>query len=184
VHQAQSAPVPPVADHQGVQTAAPAPTAADYGVYGAGARLTVARGSTEGRPVIRVALAHNGSNFSFDAAGSVLAVRFGAQYRIGAWLRTRVPGLTVCLRIKEITPEDPLMPVRTTETCMSPTAKWRHFRIMRTTIARGDKLVFSIYSYDAVKGDSFDIKRFTVMRKTAHGWKRVPAAFGDKRPTF
>jgi hypothetical protein len=35
-----------------------------------------------------------------------------------------------------------------------------------------------------VKGDSFDIKRFTVMRKTADGWKRVPAAFADKRPTF
>ena len=79
-------------------------------------------------------------------------------------------------------PKDPLTPVRTTETCMSPTTTWRHFRILRRTIARDDKLVFSIYSYNAVKGDNFEIKRFTVMRKTRDGWKRVDAAFGNKQP--
>ena len=28
--------------------------------------------------------------------------------------------------------------MRTTETCLSPTTEWRHFRILRRTIARGD----------------------------------------------
>jgi hypothetical protein len=153
-------------------------------VLGAGAKLTLMRDPVAGRPAIRVALAHNGSNFSFDAVGDVVAERVGLQYRIGAWLRTNAPGLTVCLRIKEISPKDRHTSVRTTETCMSPTTQWRHFRIMRKTIARGDKLVFSIYSYGATKGDSFEISRFTVLRKTTDGWKRVDAAFGDKRATL
>ena len=178
-HQPQNA---PVTSPTHVHVARPAPTVADYGVMGAGAKLTLVRDPVEGRPVIRVALAHNGSNFSFDAVGDVLAVQVGLRYRIGAWLRTDVPGMTVCLRIKEISPKDPLTPVRTTETCMSPTTTWRHFRILRRTIARDDKLVFSIYSYNAVKGDNFEIKRFTVMRKTRDGWKRVDAAFGNKQP--
>ena len=178
-HQPQNA---PVTSPTHVHVAQPAPTVADYGVMGAGAKLTLVRDPVEGRPVIRVALAHNGSNFSFDAVGDVLAVQVGLRYRIGAWLRTDTPGMTVCLRIKEISPKDPLTPVRTTETCMSPTTTWRHFRILRRTIARDDKLVFSIYSYNAVKGDNFEIKRFTVMRKTRDGWKRVDAAFGNKQP--
>jgi hypothetical protein len=183
-HQPKDTPVPSATHGQDFQPGEPSPTVSDYGVLGAGANLRLMHSQSGGRPVIRVTLAHDGSNFSLDAAGDVLAVRVGAQYRIGAWLRTKVPGLTLCLRIKEVSPKDPLTSVRTTETCMSPTTKWRHFRIMRTTIARGDKLVFSIYTYDAVKGDSFDIKRFTVMRRTVDGWKRVPAAFADKNSTF
>lgn len=162
----------------------PAPTLADYGVTGSGAKLVILPGGVDGRPAIRVALGHDGSQFSFGAVGDVLAQRVGLKYRIGAWLRTDTPGLTVCLRIKEISPKDPLISVRTTETCMSPSTTWRHFRILRRTIARGDKLVFSIYSYGAVRGDSFEINRFTVMRKTSDGWKRVDAAFGDKRSTL
>ena len=167
-----------------IQVAAPAPTVADYGVLGVGANLALVRDPVEGRPVIRVALAHSGSSFSFDAVGGVVAERVGLQYRIGAWLRTNAPGVTVCLRIKEISPRDRRTSVRTTERCLAPTTTWRHFRILRRTISRGDKLVFSIYSYGALKGDNFEISRFTVTRKTAEGWKRVDAAFGDKRPAL
>jgi len=159
-----------------------APTVADYGVSGKSARLTLLGNGVEGRPAIRVALSHNGSQFSFDAVGNVRVEHVGLQYRIGAWLRSDAPGLTVCLRIKEITAKDPLTSVRTTETCLSPTTQWRHFRILRRTIERGDKLVFSVYSYGAVQGDNFEIDGFTVLRKTPDGWKRVDSAFGSRRP--
>jgi hypothetical protein len=86
----------------------------------------------------------------------------------------------VCLRIAEVRAHDPLTSVRTTETCLNPTTTWRHFQILRSTIARGDKLVFSVYSFGAVAGDSFEIDRFVVVRKVAHGWKRVDAAFANR----
>jgi hypothetical protein len=164
------------------RAAQPAQRVADYGVSGKGARLTLVRNGVEGRPAIRVALAPGGAQFSFDAVGSVRAERVGLQYRIGVWLRSDAPGLTVCLRIKEITARDPLTSVRTTEACLSPTTEWRHFRMLRRTMARGDKLVFSIYSYGALPGDNFEIDGFSIMRRTPDGWKRVDSAFGNKRP--
>jgi hypothetical protein len=158
----------------------PAPTVADYGVAGKQSKLVLLKNPVDGRPAIRVSLARGSSQFSFDAIGTVRTERVGLQYRIGAWLRTNAPGMTVCLRIREISPKDPLTSVRTTETCFSPTTKWRHFQIIRRTVARGDKLVFSAYAYAAVQGDNFDIDGFTVMRKTSDGWKRVEAAFGNR----
>jgi hypothetical protein len=126
---------------------------------------------------VRVAIKRGESSFSFDATGTVQERHVGRAYRIGAWLRGETPGLTVCLRIEEVSKADPLTSVRTTETCVSPTTTWRHFRILRRTVARGDRLVFSIYSYGAASGDTFEIDGFTVMRKTADGWKRVDQAF-------
>jgi hypothetical protein len=156
-----------------------APTVADYGVKGEGAKLTLRYNGVGGGPAIRVGVAHNGS-FVFRAAGNVRVQRLGLLYRIGAWLRSDAPGVTVCLRIEEVSPKDPLSSVRTTETCLSPSAHWQHLRILRRTIARGDKLLFSVYSYGAVLGDSFEIDRFVVLRKTAHGWKRVDGVFSSR----
>jgi hypothetical protein len=159
-----------------------APTVADYGVKGRSARLTLRRDGVGGRPAIRVALALRAFQFEFQSAGNVDVDRAGATYRIGAWLRSDTPGVTVCLRIEEVSPKDPLTSVRTTETCLSPTTQWRHFRIVRRTLARGDKLRFSVYSYGADLGDSFEIARFVVLRQTRHGWKRVERAFASRRP--
>jgi hypothetical protein len=166
------APVAPVARH--------APSVADYGVTGRGAHLTLRNDGVDGKPAIRVALARRGSQFEFQSVGDVEVARVGLAYRIGAWLRSDAPGVTVCLRIEEVSPKDPLAAVRTTETCLSPTAEWRHFRILRRTLARGDKLVFSVYSYGAELGDSFEIDHFLVLRKTTHGWKRVDSAFAPQ----
>jgi len=127
----------------------------------------------------RVAIVPGASSFVFKAARSVVAGSGGRFYRIGTWLRTDAPGLTVCLRIQEVSPADPLTPVRTSESCLAPTAKWKHFRLYRRTLARGNRLVFSIYSFGAVAGDSFDVNGFTVERRVRLGWKRVDAAFGD-----
>lgn len=123
------------------------------------------------------------STFAFRASRSVTAGAGGRLYRIGAWLRSDVPGLTVCLRIEEMSPGDSLASVRTSESCLAPTADWKHFRLFRRTLARGNKLVFSIYSYGGLEGDRFDIDGFTVSRRVKlgakPGWKRVDAAFGD-----
>lgn len=160
----------------------PTPTVADLGVNGTGARLTLRHDGVSGAPSVRVALVPGRSTFAFNAGAAVRATRVGNAYRIGAWLRSAAPGVTVCLRIEEVTKKDPLRSVRTTETCVAPTTEWRHFRILRRTIAAGDKLVFSVYSYGAVGGDSFEISGFIVMRKTADGWKRVDEAFRGRRP--
>jgi hypothetical protein len=119
------------------------------------------------------------STFAFRASRSVVAGAGGRLYRIGAWLRSDAPGLTVCLRIQEVAPADRLTSVRSSESCLSPTTKWKRFRLFRRTLASGNKLVFSIYSYGATAGDSFEVDGFTVARRVKNGWKRVDAAFGD-----
>lgn len=156
------------------------PSVADYGILGSRARVTLGRRGVTGRASLRVAVVRGASTFAFSAAGTVRAGRVGSLYRIGAWLRTNAPGMTVCLRIEEVSKHDDVTPVRTTEACFSPTTKWQHFRIVRKTIMRGDQLRFSIYSYGAEKGDSFDIDGFTVLRKSQDGWKRVRDAFARR----
>src|SRR5205823_13877204 len=121
--------------------------------------------------------ARGASSFVFRADRSILAGSGGWLYRIGAWLRTDVPGLDVCLRIQEISPADPLISVRTSEACFTPTATWHHVRLYRRTLAPGNRLVFSIYSFGAAPGDSFDVDSFRVSRRVWKGWKRVTAAF-------
>jgi hypothetical protein len=174
----ESAPVPTAPPIPAVTKTAP--TVADYGVKGEGAKLTLRYNGVGGGAAIRVGAAHNGS-FVFRAAGNVRVLRVGLLYRIGAWLRSDMPGVTVCLRIQEVSAKDPLTSVRTTETCVSPSTHWQHFRILRRTLARGDKLRFSIYSYSAELGDNFEISHFVVLRKTAHGWKRVARAFASRQ---
>ena len=151
---------------------------------GTGAIVTLrAKHGVRGGLSFRVAARRGTSTFALRAERAVVAAAGGRLYRIGAWLRTDVPGLTVCLRIQEMSPGDSLTPVRTSETCLAPTAKWQHLRLYRRTLARGNRLVFSIYSYGAVASDSFEIDRFRVARRVNVGtklrWKRVRAAFAD-----
>lgn len=153
------------------------PTIADYGVKAARASLSLRSDGVTGRPAVRVALAGQHSQFSFEAANPVYADAVGRTFRIGAWLRTDVAGIVVCLRIEEVAPADSLSPVRVSETCLAPTAHWRRFRIVRRTLARGDTLRFSVYSYGAAAGDSFEIDGFDVARRGGHAWKRVTSAF-------
>ena len=152
---------------------------ADYGVSVTSAIITIRqRHGVFGGLSFRVQLAPGQSSFAFRAARSVVAGGGGRLYRVGTWLRTDALGLTVCLRIQEVSPADPLTSVRTSESCVNPTAKWRHFKLYRRTLARGNRLVFSIYSYGAVSGDSFEVDKFRVDRRAGKRvWKRVAAAF-------
>ena len=83
----------------------------------------------------------------------------------------------MCLRIQEVSPADPLIPVRTSEACFTPTKTWHRFRLYRRTLAAGNRLVFSIYSFGALAGESFEVDNFRVARRVGKGWKRVTAAF-------
>jgi hypothetical protein len=157
-----------------------AQSAESFGVTGRSAIVAVRRGAgVAGGLAFRVQMLDGHSTFAFRASHSIVAGSGGRLYRIGAWLRSDVPGLSVCLRIQEVTPGDSLVPVRTSERCVATTATWKRFRLYRRTLARGNRLVFSIYSYGAVEGDSFDVDRFTVARRVKNGWKRVDAAFGN-----
>jgi hypothetical protein len=148
-------------------------------VTGTGAIITIRRRhGVFGGLSFRVEMLEGNSTFVFRASRSIVTGAGGRLYRIGTWLRSDVPGLNVCLRIQEVSPNDALTPVRTSESCLAPTGKWKHFRLYRRTLARGNRLVFSIYSYGAVKGDSFEIDGFTVARRVTNAWIRVTAAFG------
>jgi hypothetical protein len=157
-----------------------AQSAERFGVTGTSAIIAIRRGAgVAGGLAFRVQMMRGHSTFAFRASRSIVAGSGGRLYRIATWLRSDVPGLSVCLRIQEMTPRDSLVPVRTSESCLATTSDWKKFRLYRRTLARGNRLVFSIYSYGAVEGDSFDVDGFTVARKTLHGWKRVDAAFGN-----
>jgi hypothetical protein len=127
----------------------------------------------------RVSMTPGSSSYVFRASRSVVAGSGGRLYRIGAWLRSDVPGITLCLRIQEVSAADPLTSVRTSESCLSPARQWKKFRTFRSTLARGNRLVVSIYSFGAVVGDSFEVDGFTVERKVGKRRKRVDAALGD-----
>jgi hypothetical protein len=155
---------------------------ARFGVTGTSAIVAIRRGAgVAGGLAFRVQMIRGHSTFAFRASRSIVAGAGGRLYRIRTWLRSDVPGLNVCLRIQEVSPRDTLSPVRTSESCFAPTAKWKQFRLYRRTLDRGNRLIFSIYSYGAVEGDSFDVDRFTVSHRVKNGWKRVTAAFG--KPT-
>jgi hypothetical protein len=149
------------------------------GVSGTSALIALRRGAgVAGGLAFRVRMIRGNSTFAFRASRSIVAPAGGRLYRIGAWLRSDAPGVNVCLRIQEVSSNDSLTPVRTSESCLAPTSQWKHFRIYRRTLASGNRLIFSIYSYGAVEGDSFDVDRFTVSRRVKNGWKRVTAVFG------
>jgi hypothetical protein len=150
-----------------------------FGVTGTSAVVALRRGGgVAGGLAFRVR-SRGETTFAFRAAHALVTTRGGRLYRIGTWLRSDVPGLTVCLRIQEMSARDAVAPVRTSESCFAPTATWKHFRVYRRTLARGNRLVFSIYAYGATDGDSFDVDRFTVSRRVTNLWKRVDAVFGD-----
>jgi hypothetical protein len=159
-------------------------SAARYGLAARGAVITVRqRHGVFGGLSFRVTATPGASSFVFRTARSILAGSGGRLYRIGAWLRTDVPGLDVCLRIQEISEADPLISVRTSEACFTPAAAWHHVRLYRRTLAPGNRLVFSIYSFGATAGDSFEVDNFRVARRVGKGWKRVIAAL-SKPPDF
>lgn len=93
-------------------------------------------------------------------------------FRITAWLRTGTPGVTVCLRMLELSPNRKLK-VRTSESCTSPTDQWRQFEVTRRTLLRGDRLVFSMYSFSAFPGDTFELDGFTVERQVDAMWQEI-----------
>jgi hypothetical protein len=156
------------------------PNARDYGFAGTGVVITIRRRhGVFGGLSFRVSLAPGSSSLVFRAARSVVAGSGGRLYRIGTWLRSDVPGISVCLRIQEVSSADPLTAVRTSESCLAPTTKWKHFRLFRRTLARGNRLVFSIYSFGADAGDSFEVDGFAVARRVPNGWQLVDAGFGE-----
>src|SRR5207245_6502954 len=100
------------------------------GLAGTGAVITVRQlHGVFGGLSFRVTAAPGASRFVFQAARSVIAGAGGRLYRIGAWLRTDVPGLGVCLRIQEVSPADPLIPVRTYEARISPNQTYHPFSV-------------------------------------------------------
>jgi hypothetical protein len=128
-----------------------------------------------GGDALRVTATGSAPTFALRAGHGGLRVRLPrASYRMGAWLRSRTPGLTVCLRIKQVDPaaSSPFR-VRTHEKCVQTTGNWQRVRLVLRGVPRGHQLLFSLYVYGAAPGDSFDVGGFLITRKAPHRWRPV-----------
>jgi len=137
----------------------------------------VVRG-VNGAPGVRVVATAEG-RFSLAAAEPFVAGR--TPYRVAAWLRTDSPGVTVCLRFMEQTAGKRSRLVRSSETCISPTATWQRFRVEALSVAPGNVLRISAVVYGGFEGASFELSRLKVERKLAGRWTKVRSALVQTR---
>jgi hypothetical protein len=123
---------------------------------------------------VEVSVAGTSHVFSVAPAHAVEAMRDGL-YRLETWLRTDTPGVGVCLRVEEVSPKGAATRW-TSETCLDPTTTWEHFTVTRKTILEGDRLLFSLYSFNAVAHNTFELDGFAVDRFGPSGWVQVSGA--------
>jgi hypothetical protein len=80
-------------------------------------------------------------------------------FRAGGWLRSDATGVTVCIRALETYKHHT---VRSAETCSVAHRNWRHIALRGRAVAKGHRLVVSVYELGASRGDSFDVGGFRV----------------------
>jgi hypothetical protein len=121
-------------------------------------RLRFVANGIAGRRSLRVFLTQRASLFSVTIARALPVARRGATYRVRGWLRSERPGVTLCLRLQERTAAGRV--VRTTEECISATKRWQHVFVGTQALARGHRIVASVYEFDTERGDRFDLDGF------------------------
>ena len=124
------------------------------GWKGSNAALTVVRG-LEGQ-ALRVTRKGNRETFAFYPAKRLVSKKAGAPYKVRAYVRTKSPGMYLCLRVQEFTGGTP----KTTERCAPARDGWRRVALKGKTAGKGHKLVFSIHVMAALGGTSFDVDGF------------------------
>lgn len=124
------------------------------GLKASNAALSRVRG-LEGK-AIRVTGKSERGTFAFYAAKRVVSKRAGDPYEARTYVRTRSPGMYLCLRVEE----RGAAVLRTTERCAPARSGWRRLALKGKTAGQGHKLVFSIHVIAAGGGTSFDVDGF------------------------
>ena len=129
------------------------------------------------------AAAGNGPILSVATAQALETTHAHGLYRVGAWLRTDTPGVTVCVRMVELSKDH--QKVRESEVCTSPTREWQHFEVTRRTLARGNHLRFSLYQFSALPNDMFELDGFSVEKQIGGAWVELGTSLNGapQRPT-
>jgi hypothetical protein len=119
--------------------------------------LTLARDILAGARAIKVALVGRADTFGLGLAEQVKTSRAHAVFRTTGWVRSDEPGATVCIRVRELAGK---RVVRTSENCVAATSRWQRVSLAGDTVARGHRLVESVYEFSAQRGDSFEVGGF------------------------
>ena len=105
---------------------------------------------------VRVARTTTKDSFSFYAEKKIVSRKARTPFKVGAYVRSKSPGMLVCLRAEEHTSG----PTITTERCAPMRKGWRRIRVHSRTSAKGTQVVFSIHVMAALGGRSFDVDDF------------------------
>jgi hypothetical protein len=125
------------------------------GLRPSNAALSVVRG-LEGQ-AIRVT--RKGKRGPFAFIGKRLTTKqAGTPYKARAYIRTKSPGMYLCLRVHERGAGVSL----TTERCAPARAGWRRVALKAKAVGKGNKLLVSIHVMAALGGTSFDVDGFGI----------------------
>jgi hypothetical protein len=149
----ESSPPASVAAHE--ETATDSFGVSTEGLRPSNAALSVVRG-LEGR-AIRVTRKGNRGAFAFIGE-RLTTKRAGTPYKAHAYIRTKSPGMYLCLRVQERGAGVSL----TTERCAPARAGWRRVALKAKAVGTGNKLLVSIHVMAALGGTSFDVDGFGV----------------------
>jgi hypothetical protein len=106
---------------------------------------------------IRVKVTGHAQTFALDF-GRPMRTN-GKPFHAGGWLRSDSTGVTVCIRALETYKHHTL---RSSETCSVVHRNWHRVALRGRAVAKGHRLVVSVYELGASSGDSFDVGGFRV----------------------
>jgi hypothetical protein len=123
------------------------------------ALVLLARDVRPGVHAIRAKHTGHASTFAVQVAHPLPTSSAHRPYRAGGWLRSDKSGVTVCVRALEVFKH---RTIRTSESCFVAHRKWHRVLLKSETVAKGHRLLVSLYELGASSGDSFDVGGFRV----------------------
>ncbi len=119
--------------------------------------LSLATDGVDGANAARVTLSASDTSFTiYPSDRPITATSAGRPYTAGGWVRSDVPGKTVCIRIREF--DSTGSQVGQTDSCVGTTTTWQRFPAVNytTTVSGGQLTAFAIEK-NAVAKDSFEV---------------------------
>jgi acid phosphatase type 7 len=119
--------------------------------------LALASDGVDGANAAQVTLSAADTSFTiYPTNRPITTTSAGQPYTAGGWVRSDVPGKTVCIRIREF--DSAGSQVGQTDSCVGTTTAWQRFPAVNytTTVSGGQLTAFAILK-NAVAKDSFEV---------------------------
>lgn len=119
--------------------------------------LSLATDGADGADAAKVTQASSNSSFTiYPTVRPLQATTAGTAYTAGGWVRSDVPGKTVCIRIREF--DSSGAQTGENESCVGTTTAWQRFTAVNYTTAQknGQLTAFAIEK-NAAAGDTFEV---------------------------